>query len=95
MDKQINNQQSTQEHQQQRDQQQRDQQRGDQQQRDQQQREQQQRAFLLQVSRQLETVLAACEQNGTAEVLIGSKRHSDQLLQVKLVAEKKPLTTQA
>ena len=49
----------------------------------------QQEAFLLQVSRQLETVLAACKQNGTAEVLIGSKRSANKLLQVKLVAEEK------
>jgi len=49
----------------------------------------QQQAFLLQVSRQLETVLAACKQNGTAEVLIGSKRSANKLLQVKLVAEEK------
>jgi len=52
----------------------------------------QQEAFLLQVSRQLETVLAACKQNGSAEVLIGSKRSADKLLQVKLVAEEKELT---
>jgi len=52
----------------------------------------QQEAFLLQVSRQLETVLAACKQNGSAEVLIGSKRSADKLLQVKLVAEEKKLT---
>ena len=49
----------------------------------------QQQAFLLQVSRQLETVLAACKQNGTAEVLVGSKRSANKLLQVKLVAEEK------
>ncbi len=49
----------------------------------------QQKAFLLQVSRQLETVLAACRQNGTAEVLVGSKRSANKLLQVKLVAEEK------
>ena len=49
----------------------------------------QQEAFLLQVSRQLETVLAACKQNGTAEVLVGSKRSANKLLQVKLVAEEK------
>ena len=49
----------------------------------------QQEAFLLQVSRQLETVLAACKQNGTAEVLIGSKRSANKLWQVKLVAEEK------
>lgn len=53
--------------------------------------DQQQKAFLLQISRQLETVLAACKQNGSAEVLIGSKRHADKLLQVKLVAEEKVL----
>ena len=51
----------------------------------------QQEAFLLQVSRQLETVLAACKQNGTAEVLIGSKRSANKLLQVKLVAEEKDI----
>ncbi len=51
----------------------------------------QQEAFLLQVSRQLETVLAACKQNGTAEVLIGSKRSANKLLQVKLVAEEKAI----
>ncbi len=56
--------------------------------------DQQQKAFLLQVSRQLETVLAACKQNGSAEVLIGSKRRADKLLQVKLVAEEKMLTAQ-
>ena len=49
----------------------------------------QQEAFLLQVSRQLETVLAACKQNGTAEVLVGSKRSANKLLQVKMVAEEK------
>ena len=48
---------------------------------------QQQQALLLQVTRQLETVLAACEQNGKAEVLLGSKRHPDRTIQVKLVAE--------
>ncbi len=53
--------------------------------------DQQQEAFLLQVSRQLETVLAACKQNGSAEVLVGSKRHANKLLQVKLVAEEKVL----
>ena len=52
---------------------------------------QQQQAFLLQVSRQLETVLAACQQNGAAEVLVGSKRHSNKVIQVKLVAEEKIL----
>jgi len=51
----------------------------------------QQQAFLLQVSRQLETVLAACKQNGTAEVLVGSKRSANKLLQVKLVAEEKTI----
>ena len=51
----------------------------------------QQEAFLLQVSRQLETVLAACKQNGTAEVLVGSKRSANKLLQVKLVAEEKTI----
>jgi len=58
----------------------------------------QQKAFLLQVSRQLETVLAACRQNGTAEVLVGSKRSANKLLQVKLVAEEKVInesTTQS
>ena len=58
----------------------------------------QQEAFLLQVSRQLETVLAACRQNGTAEVLVGSKRSANKLLQVKLVAEEKVInesTTQS
>ena len=54
--------------------------------------DQQQEAFLLQISRQLETVLAACKQNGSAEVLIGSKLHADKLLQVKLVAEEKLVT---
>jgi len=53
--------------------------------------DQQQQAFLLQVSRQLETVLAACQQNGVAEVLVGSKRHSNKVIQVKLVAEEKIL----
>ena len=53
--------------------------------------DQQQQAFLLQVSRQLETVLAACEQNGSAEVLLGSKRHPNRLIQVKLVAEEQML----
>ena len=53
--------------------------------------DQQQKAFLLQISRQPETVLAACQQNGSAEVLIGSKRHADKLLQVKLVAEEQVL----
>ncbi len=48
----------------------------------------QQQAFLLQLSRQLETVLAACEQNGSAEVLLGSNRRGDSLIQVRLVAEK-------
>lgn len=55
----------------------------------------QQEAFLLQISRQLETVLAACKQNGTAEVLIGSKRNANKLLQVKLVAEEKDLGNSA
>lgn len=54
----------------------------------------QQQAFLLQVCRQLETVLAACQQNGSAEVLIGSKRHADKLLQVKLVAEETVVTSE-
>jgi len=53
--------------------------------------DQQQQAFLLQISRQLETVLAACTQNGAAEVMIGSKRHRDRLIQVKLVAEEQVL----
>ena len=53
--------------------------------------DQQQQAFLLQVSRQLETVLAACQQNGTAEVMVGSKKHSNKIIQVKLVAEEKTL----
>jgi len=53
--------------------------------------DQQQQAFLVQVSRQLETVLAACAQDGTAEVLIGSKRDANKLVQVKLVAEQTPL----
>jgi len=57
--------------------------------------DQQQQAFLLQVSRQLETVLAACKQNGTAEVLVGSKKHSNTVIQVKLVAEEKVLTIAA
>jgi len=48
--------------------------------------DQQQQAFLLQVSRQLETVLAACKQNGSAEVMVGSNRISNKLIQVKLVA---------
>ncbi|OED38430.1 hypothetical protein AB833_19825 [Chromatiales bacterium (ex Bugula neritina AB1)] len=48
----------------------------------------QQQAFLLQLSRQLETVLAACEQNGNAEVLLGSNRRGNTLIQVRLVAEK-------
>ena len=52
--------------------------------------DQQQQAFLLQVTRQLETVLAACEQNGKAEVLLGSKRHPNRTIQVKLVAEARP-----
>lgn len=55
----------------------------------------QQEAFLMQVSRQLETVLAACKQNGSAEVLIGSKRDANKLLQVKLVAEETVLTENA
>ena len=55
----------------------------------------QQQAFLLQVSRQLETVLAACKQNGTAEVLVGSKRSNNKLLQVKLVAEEKTINEDA
>jgi len=55
----------------------------------------QQEAFLLQVSRQLETVLAACKQNGSAEVLIGSKRSANKLLQVRLVAEEKDIKDSA
>ncbi len=50
--------------------------------------DEQRQAFLLQLSRQLETVLAACEQNGSAEVLLGSNRRGDNLIQVRLVAEK-------
>ena len=49
--------------------------------------DQQQQAFLLQITRQLETVLAACEQDGKAEVLLGCKRHPNRTVQVKLVAE--------
>jgi len=51
----------------------------------------QQEAFLLQVSRQLETVLAACQQNGSAKVVIGSKREANRIVKVTLVAEEQIL----
>lgn len=50
--------------------------------------EQQQQTFLLQLARQISTVLAACEQNGSAELLLGSNRTGNKLIQVRLVAEK-------
>jgi len=48
----------------------------------------QQEAFLLQLSRQIEIVLAACQQHGSAEVLVGSNRVGSKLVQLRLVAEK-------
>ena len=49
----------------------------------------QQQAYLLQLARQISTVLAACEENGSAEIILGSNRRGDKVIQVRLVAEKK------
>lgn len=55
----------------------------------------QQQAFLLQLARQISTVLAACEENGSAEIILGSNRQGDKLIQVRLVAEKKYIPAQS
>lgn len=49
----------------------------------------QQQAFLMQLARQISTVMAACEENGSAEIILGSNRQGDKMIQVRLVAEKK------
>ena len=33
--------------------------------------------------------LAACDENGSAEIILGSNRRGDKVIQVRLVAEKK------
>jgi hypothetical protein len=54
----------------------------------------QQQAFLLQLARQISTVLAACEENGSAEIILGSNRQGNKMIQVRLVAEKKYIPAQ-
>jgi hypothetical protein len=49
----------------------------------------QQQAYLLQLARQISTVMAACDENGSAEIILGSNRRGDKVIQVRLVAEKK------
>ena len=49
----------------------------------------QQQAFLLQLARQISIVLAACEENGSAEIILGSNRQGNKMIQVRLVAEKR------
>ncbi len=49
----------------------------------------QQQAYLLQLARQISTVMAACNENGSAEIMLGSNRCGDKVIQVRLVAEKK------
>lgn len=55
----------------------------------------QQQAFLLQLARQISTVLAACDENGSAEIILGSNRQGDKMIQVRLVAEKKYMPRQS
>jgi hypothetical protein len=55
----------------------------------------QQQAFLLQLARQISTVLAACEENGSAEIILGSNRQGNKMIQVRLVAEKKYIPAQS